>query len=71
MRIPDRRQHRFQPKEKKRIRIVQIKKPQTPAPFDFDDLTITGSIFGAYITAIDETCFYLIDRRAAREAGFL
>ncbi|MCC2865284.1 DNA mismatch repair endonuclease MutL [Anaerovorax odorimutans] len=55
---------------KKTDPLVQIKKPQTPAPFDFDDLTITGSIFGTYITAIDETCFYLIDQHAAHERVF-
>lgn len=41
-----------------------------PAPFDFDELTITGSIFGTYITAVDETCFYLIDQHAAHERIF-
>lgn len=40
---------------------------KTPPPFDFDDLTLTGSIFGTYITAIDSTCFYLIDQHAAHE----
>ncbi|MCQ4635876.1 DNA mismatch repair endonuclease MutL [Anaerovorax odorimutans] len=46
------------------------KTPRTPAPFDFDELTVTGSIFGTYITAIDETCFYLIDQHAAHERIF-
>ena len=45
-------------------------KPKTPAPFDFDDLKITGSIFGTYITAVDENCFYLIDQHAAHERIF-
>ncbi len=43
---------------------------KTPAPFDFEQLTITGSIFGTYITAFDETCFYLIDQHAAHERIF-
>lgn len=45
-------------------------KPQTPAPFDFDELKVTGSIFGTYITAIDDDCFYLIDQHAAHERIF-
>ena len=43
---------------------------KTPAPFDFDDLKITGSIFGTYITAVDENSFYLIDQHAAHERIF-
>ncbi len=43
---------------------------KTPAPFDFDELKITGNIFGTYITAIDENCFYLIDQHAAHERIF-
>ncbi|MCB6993745.1 DNA mismatch repair endonuclease MutL [bacterium 210820-DFI.6.37] len=43
---------------------------KTPPPFDFDDLTITGSIFGTYITAIDDDNFYLIDQHAAHERIF-
>lgn len=42
----------------------------TPAPFDFDNLKITGAIFGTYITAVDENCFYLIDQHAAHERIF-
>ena len=50
---------------------VQTPEPvKTPAPFDFDDLKITGSIFGTYITAVDENCFYLIDQHAAHERIF-
>lgn len=40
---------------------------KTPPPFDFDALTVTGCIFGTYITAVDEDCFYLIDQHAAHE----
>lgn len=43
---------------------------ETPKPFDFDELRITGSIFGTYITAVDENCFYLIDQHAAHERIF-
>lgn len=52
---------------------TKAKQPEpvkTPKPFDFDDLKITGSIFGTYITAIDENCFYLIDQHAAHERIF-
>ncbi|MEG2110945.1 MAG: DNA mismatch repair endonuclease MutL [Anaerovoracaceae bacterium] len=48
---------------------VTIDKPLL-TPFDFDDITITGSIFGTYITATDEKNFYLIDQHAAHERIF-
>jgi DNA mismatch repair protein MutL len=38
--------------------------------FDMRELTVTGSIFGTYITAVDDTCFYLIDQHAAHERIF-
>ncbi|MCL1809844.1 MAG: DNA mismatch repair endonuclease MutL, partial [Clostridiales bacterium] len=38
--------------------------------FDITGLAITGSIFSSYITAIDETSFYLIDQHAAHERVF-
>ncbi len=47
-----------------------ISRPVTPPPFDFDDLKVTGVIFGTYITAIDEDSFYLIDQHAAHERIF-
>jgi DNA mismatch repair protein MutL len=44
--------------------------PMTPPEFDMRELTVTGSIFGTYITAVDDTCFYLIDQHAAHERIF-
>ena len=48
-----------------------IAEPKTPTyeehPFDFSQITIFGSVFGTYITAVDETSFYLIDQHAAHE----
>jgi DNA mismatch repair protein MutL len=38
--------------------------------FDIGSLTVTGSIFGTYITAVDEDSFYLIDQHAAHERIF-
>ena len=37
---------------------------------NIDELSITGSIFATYITAIDDTSFYLIDQHAAHERIF-
>lgn len=36
-------------------------------PFNIGAITLTGSIFGTYITGIDERHFYLIDQHAAHE----
>lgn len=44
--------------------------PPTLKPFDFIDLTLTGVIFGTYITATDDRNFYLIDQHAAHERIF-
>ncbi|MCI8647963.1 MAG: DNA mismatch repair endonuclease MutL [Firmicutes bacterium] len=43
---------------------------KTPPPFHFDELHIKGTLFGTYIMAADETCFYLIDQHAAHERIF-
>ncbi|MCI5688106.1 MAG: DNA mismatch repair endonuclease MutL [Emergencia sp.] len=39
-------------------------------PFDFQSLTLTGAIFGTYITAVEGNYFYLIDQHAAHERVF-
>ncbi|MDD7511409.1 MAG: DNA mismatch repair endonuclease MutL [Peptostreptococcaceae bacterium] len=39
-------------------------------PFKIENLTITGSIFNSYITAVDDENFYLIDQHAAHERVF-
>lgn len=38
--------------------------------FHIDEIMTTGSIFGTYITAVDEDYFYLIDQHAAHERIF-
>ena len=38
--------------------------------FDINDIEITGSIFGTYITGVDESSFYLLDQHAAHERVF-
>lgn len=46
------------------------KEPETissPPPFNFDELTVTGSVFQTYITAADQEHFYFIDQHAAHE----
>lgn len=48
---------------------ISIEKPYMQ-PFDFDELQLTGSFFGTYITAVDDKNFYLIDQHAAHERIF-
>lgn len=39
-------------------------------PFDFSQLEVIGVIFDTYITAVDDSNFYLIDQHAAQERIF-
>lgn len=39
-------------------------------PFEVQNIQVTGSIFGTYITGTDEDSFYLIDQHAAHERVF-
>lgn len=48
----------------------QFKEIPIKKEFDIHDITITGSIFGTYITGVDENSFYLIDQHAAHERIF-
>jgi len=41
-----------------------------PKKFDINALSITGSVFATYITALDEDALYLIDQHAAHERIF-
>jgi DNA mismatch repair protein MutL len=43
---------------------------QPKAEFDMRLLHVTGSVFGTYITAVDENSLYLIDQHAAHERIF-
>lgn len=60
------KQEKSRPKEKAEL---SIEKPFLQ-PFDFDELELTGAIFGTYITAVDGKNFYLIDQHAAHERIF-
>ncbi|MFR1724614.1 DNA mismatch repair endonuclease MutL [Emergencia timonensis] len=70
-------QSELQPSAKKEHKIppmqgkteLSIEKPFMQ-PFDFDELELTGAIFGTYITAVDGKNFYLIDQHAAHERIF-
>jgi len=58
--------------DRKVIEIAEISdtKPRIKSEFDMRELSVTGSIFGTYITAVDENSFYLIDQHAAHERIF-
>lgn len=56
--------------ERIKLAAVSAEKSQPKADFDIRDLMVTGSIFGTYITAVDENNLYLIDQHAAHERIF-
>lgn len=58
-----------QEKEEKADISINIEGPALK-PFDFDELSVKGSIFDTYIMAVDEDSFYLIDQHAAHERVF-
>lgn len=64
----------YVPSEKRLNSVVlennQAGNTKPAADFEIGALTITGSIFGTYITAVDDSCFYLIDQHAAHERIF-
>ena len=49
---------------------TSIIRPAASRPFEFDSLTLRGSIFATYIIAEDESDMYLIDQHAAHERIF-
>ncbi|HVI39861.1 MAG TPA: DNA mismatch repair endonuclease MutL, partial [Anaerovoracaceae bacterium] len=49
---------------------ITIERTRAREEFDMKDLSVTGSIFGTYITAVDDNSFYLIDQHAAHERIF-
>ena len=56
-----------------RQKIEQMSDPvpaEVNKPFDFDELTVVGSVFNTYILAQDSDCFYMIDQHAAHERVF-
>lgn len=56
--------------EKRGIAVISAETEPPRAEFDMRLLTVTGSVFGTYITAVDENSFYLIDQHAAHERIF-
>jgi len=48
----------------------EVSKIETGKPFDFDDLSIIGSLFDTYILAFSGETFYMLDQHAAHERIF-
>lgn len=59
-----------QPKQQIRETETEYRTETIRPEFDIKALTVTGSIFGTYITAVDDGSFYLIDQHAAHERIF-
>ncbi len=49
---------------------TSIIKPAVSRPFEFDNLTVRGTVFATYIIAEDDSDMYLIDQHAAHERIF-
>lgn len=58
------------PKEEIPQKQESLLQPPIIEPFAFETLTVTGTLFHTYITAVDEDSFYLIDQHAAHERIF-
>ncbi len=56
--------------EKVAIKDFSAENIHSKSDFNIRELTVTGSIFGTYITAVDDSSFYLIDQHAAHERIF-
>ena len=64
-----------QPEELQPAKKLDISSPSaiinsSKKEFDMEELTVTGSVFGTYITAVDDNNLYLIDQHAAHERVF-
>ena len=60
----------YKPSGKPIIADTPANNPHQGNAFDMKALTVTGSVFGTYITAVDDNSLYLIDQHAAHERIF-